>query len=325
MEEAVFYNLSQDATLGGDSPSIHKIPSQAALKAYIDAKAAASGPNYFYVEDASGAANTLTIKKNNNVFANKVFEWSLDKQNWTEITITNTTGVSIPMTANGRVYLRGNNGTLADSSNYHIVIDCQAQFKVGGDLTTLLYKTGSVPELAAYALAYLFDTRTRLISAQDVAIPCFKAGSRAFKNLFSGCSNNEYPCKMPNIKELNTSLFESMYAGNIKLKEVMQLPIALTGSGTGAFFKMYTNCKALTDGGIIPQFTLSSQCLYYTFQNCQNLARIEVYATTWDATHTTDWLQGVAATGDFYNLGGATIPTGTNGIPSGWTEHTQLP
>ena len=37
-----------------------------------------------------------------------------------------------------------------------------------------------------------------------------------------------------------------------------------------------------------------------------------------------DWLNGVSATGDFYNLGGATYTTGTSGIPSGWTVHTSL-
>jgi hypothetical protein len=36
----------------------------------------------------------------------------------------------------------------------------------------------------------------------------------------------------------------------------------------------------------------------------------------------TNWVGGVAATGDFYNYGGATYTSGANGIPSGWTVHT---
>lgn len=31
----------------------------------------------------------------------------------------------------------------------------------------------------------------------------------------------------------------------------------------------------------------------------------------------------VAGSGTFYNYGGASYPSGTNGIPSGWTEVTQ--
>jgi hypothetical protein len=52
---------------------------------------------------------------------------------------------------------------------------------------------------------------------------------------------------------------------------------------------------------------------------------ITTYANDISATDCLfNWLSGVASTGDFYNLGGATYPTGTSGIPTGWTEHTSL-
>ena len=55
------------------------------------------------------------------------------------------------------------------------------------------------------------------------------------------------------------------------------------------------------------------------FNGCSALKRMETYFTSYNSNSTTRWLNGVSATGDFYNLGGATIPTGVNGIPSGWT------
>ena len=33
------------------------------------------------------------------------------------------------------------------------------------------------------------------------------------------------------------------------------------------------------------------------------------------------WLSNVSPTGDFYCPAELTIPTGANGIPSGWTRH----
>lgn len=294
MEESVFYNLSQDETLGGDSPSIHKIPSQAALKAYIDSKAGSGGPNYFYIEDASGAANTLTIKKSNNSLEDKVFEWSYDKQNWTEITVTDTTGVSIAVPANGKVYMRGDNTSLNDSTGaFQTSIDCSSQFNVGGDVSTLIAKTGNQKTYANNCFRGLFQY-SAVKDASQLILPALVLSSGCYQNLFNGCAS---------------------------LTSAPQLPALTLASYCYAF--MFEGCTSLTSAPSLPAQLVYSN--YYTsmFRNCALIDRIEIYATTWNNQN--NWLNGVSPTGDFYNLGGATIPTGTNGIPSGWTEHTALP
>lgn len=62
------------------------------------------------------------------------------------------------------------------------------------------------------------------------------------------------------------------------------------------------------------------------FYGCESLNNVTTYyASTADTITFNNWLNGVAATGDFYNLGGATYTSGDpSGIPSGWTEHTSL-
>ena len=60
------------------------------------------------------------------------------------------------------------------------------------------------------------------------------------------------------------------------------------------------------------------------FSGCTNLNKVVSYATTIKGKGIYNWLQNVSATGDFYNLGGATYPSGASGIPSGWTVHTSL-
>lgn len=63
------------------------------------------------------------------------------------------------------------------------------------------------------------------------------------------------------------------------------------------------------------------------FNGCSNLNEVTVNINTIYSGYEnafSNWLNGVAATGDFYNLGGATYTSGASGIPTGWTEHTSL-
>lgn len=324
MEESVFYNLSQDETLGGDSPSIHKIPSQAALKAYIDSKAGSGGPNYFYVEDASGAANTLTIKKSNNALPDKVFEWSLDKQTWTTVTVTDTTGVSIAVPANGRVYLRGDNILLTGSNgNYYTLINCSSYYAIGGDITTLVAKIGAQMTVPKYCFKSVFDSGSQgmLTSVSQLIIPI----RNCLESIFTQCfRDNKYlidgGCEI-DFDQVAYGAFDGMFWGCIALT----VPPILKSHNVNSYCykNMFNGCTSLTTAPILPAENPPSNCYDSMFRNCTALNHVEVYATTWNGQ--SDWLNGVSATGDFYNLGGATIPTGTNGIPSGWTEHTQLP
>lgn len=253
-------------------------------------------PKWFYVEDASGAANTLTIKKSNNALANKVFEWSYDKQNWTEITVTDTTGVSLAVPANGRVYLRGDNGQLGQSSSYYLSMNCSDIYKIGGDLSTLNSIHGYQIYTVSYCYCYLFNNSTTLTSASALILPPIKMMTSCYEGLFSGCS---------------------------ALTDAPELPARTLGDR--CYYEMFKGCTSLTAAPVLPANATAYNCYVSMFQNCVLINRIEVHATTWNGNHTNNWLDGVSPTGDFFNLGGATIPTGTNGIPSGWTEHTQLP
>ena len=62
-------------------------------------------------------------------------------------------------------------------------------------------------------------------------------------------------------------------------------------------------------------------CYRGMFSGCTSLVSVSAYADTYSGNGFEGWLNNVSATGDFYNLGGATFPSGGNGIPSGWTEH----
>lgn len=61
------------------------------------------------------------------------------------------------------------------------------------------------------------------------------------------------------------------------------------------------------------------------FYNCYKLNSVITNISNISSNnYMKNWLANVAATGDFYNLGGATFQSGASGIPSGWTEYTSL-
>ena len=55
------------------------------------------------------------------------------------------------------------------------------------------------------------------------------------------------------------------------------------------------------------------------FYGCIKLNNVKCLATTLETNATTDWLEGVAVNGTFVKNSTTIWPTGTSGIPTGWT------
>lgn len=96
------------------------------------------------------------------------------------------------------------------------------------------------------------------------------------------------------------------------------------------FYGLFMDCNIVSAKNLILPSVLTYGytdfatvgCLADLFLNCTYLNEITTYYDTWDTSHTDEWVLGVAQTGNFYNLGGATIPRGSSGIPQSWTVHT---
>lgn len=85
---------------------------------------------------------------------------------------------------------------------------------------------------------------------------------------------------------------------------------------------MFYNCTGLTTAPELPATTLVKGCYYHMFQKCSNLNYIKMLAK--DGLSTlyclTGWVDGVSSTGTFVkNSATTSLPTGTSGIPEGWT------
>jgi hypothetical protein len=200
-------------------------------------------------------------------------------------------------------------------------------------------------------LYYSFDKITwssfiASTSARNIQIPAnsklyLKSTINSFGNNYGGINftNNADTAVGGNILSLllgdnfsgvtsistSTYAFSGLFYGNNKLKSAENLVMPATTLANYCYYNMFRNCTALVTPPKLSATTLVQNCYYNMFNGCSSLNSITTYANNISASNCLyDWLSGVAATGDFYNLGGATYPSGASGIPTGWTEHTSL-
>lgn len=84
------------------------------------------------------------------------------------------------------------------------------------------------------------------------------------------------------------------------------------------YYGLFSNCTSLIKSPSVPKACNYAQM----FKGCSNLSYIKClsdYIPTGSYGSTSNWVQGVAATGTFVKAAGVEWPSGNNGIPNGWT------
>ena len=99
-----------------------------------------------------------------------------------------------------------------------------------------------------------------------------------------------------------------------------ELVLPATTLSEGCYKDMFYG-TALQSAPELPATTLAQYCYSGMFNGCTILGKVKCLATDISASDcTTDWLNGVSATGTFIKASSMTDwTTGTSGIPSGWT------
>lgn len=104
------------------------------------------------------------------------------------------------------------------------------------------------------------------------------------------------------------------------LKSVPRLPSKVLKDW--CYASMFESCTDIVESPLLPALDLSRNSYQYNtmFDGCTNLRKITMLATSVYYNSLSNWVRGVAATGVFVkNPAMTTLPTGNNGIPSGWT------
>lgn len=181
------------------------------------------------------------------------------------------------------------------------------------DGLTTNYNTGVYANMFAYCTA-LTTIPSGLLPATSLGIACYDY-------MFGFCTSLvNIPTDLLSATTMKEACYNSMFSGCSTLDNPPKLPA--TTLAKKCYVGMFRNCVSLQTAPPLPATTLASESYCDLFRGCSALSSIEVGATSWNTANSDNWVQGVAANGDFYLPSGLTVPTGTSGIPSGWATHT---
>ena len=194
----------------------------------------------------------------------------------------------------------------------------------------MFYKCTSLtvaPELPATTLAqscyeYMFYGCTSLTVAPE--LPAATLAESCYESMFNGCTSLTAAPELP-ATILAKLCYYQMFSGCINLTAAPELPA--TALAISCYREMFHGCTNLTAAPELPATTLVNYCYQGMFYGCTNLSSITMLATDISAYYCLkDWVSGVASSGTFTKAssliqGSETgqIPTGTSGIPEGWT------
>ena len=227
-------------------------------------------------------------------------EYSTDCcENWTPVNFSTATGTgTIKLAKQGlRVYFRNASAiatAFSNSSSDYFQFEVQGSAAASGNVMSLVDKS-----LAATTIPNAY----------------------CFYGLFSGCTGLTEAPKLP-ATTLAEGCYQSMFSGCTRLTEAPKLPA--TTLAEGCYQSMFSGCTGLTEAPLLPATKLAANCYQSMFSGCEKLSYIFVQFTDWNTSNnsTTDWVNGVAATGSFTcNSALDQSLEGSNYIPNGWTVH----
>lgn len=174
---------------------------------------------------------------------------------------------------------------------------------------------------AVTVFRYMFKDCQNLVNIPTNYLSNTQLTDNCYYGMFRDCENLQTPPELP-ATTLKDGCYQEMFYGCSKLATIPQL--SATTLKTNCYRTMFQYCTTITEADISAT-TLENYCLAFMFYGCGSLNKITTHFSTIGTGSLVDWVLGVAATGNFYNLGGYTFSSGNSGIPSGWTEHTTLP
>ena len=240
---------------------------------------------------------------------------------YNNINITSAENLSLPAT------------TLANNCYYHMFDGCTSLVTAPELPATTLaekcYETmfhgctslTTAPELPATTLAeYCYETMfsgcTSLTTAPE--LPATTLAERCYNGMFSGCTSLVNAPELP-ATTLADTCYSSMFRKCTSLVTAPELPA--TTLANFCYYDMFRKCTSLVIAPELPATTLADGCYYDMFKECTKINYIKCLATDISASGCcTSWVNFVASSGTFVKAASMTSwPTGTSGIPSGWT------
>ena len=281
-------------------------------------------PDYtepFYVENITNSTETVTFQKEGSGTTESIsLQYSSDADNWTTLGTISTTALTLQLNAGQKIYLRANaNYWGSSSSGRQTIKGCS---KIGGNIMSLLYGSNFTGNEVAFpsnnnnVFKYVFRENSNLVDASKLVLPCMTMTEYCYAGMFTNCANLEYsPVQLP-ATNLAYNCYDSMFEYCTSMEIPPQLPATTL---VERCYRVMFRYSGLVESPDLNAQTMVTDCYRGMFQGCSNLSRIRCTATTGMDIGATGWTTSVAANGTFYKATGVTWPTGTAGIPTGWT------
>ena len=180
----------------------------------------------------------------------------------------------------------------------------------------------TAPELPATTLADdcyggMFRDCTSLTVAPE--LPATTMSSYCYGGMFQGCTDLTIAPEL-HATTLADNCYYCMFNGCTSLT-VVPVVLPATTLADRCYGGMFQGCTDLTTAPELPATTLAVRCYDDMFYGCTSLNYIKMLATDPSASDcSSNWVSGVASAGTFVkNPNMTTLPTGTSGIPEGWT------
>ena len=293
----------------------------------------------FYIEEIEGVNITVSFFKSDSGAPSVTIEKSLNGTNWTTIGTTSRTAITETVPANGKLYLRANTtGWGSGTSTWTNRIRCSGRHNFGGNIMSLLYGdnfTGletTLPINGQYDDRHfdsLFRGNQYLVSINDLIMPATTMKKYCYHRLFQECpSLYIIPETLLPAMTLDVECYGNMFA---YCTAIVNLPDKLLPATTlvpstslqyieTAYQSMFDHCTSLKNTPELPATVLTPNAYRYMFNECRSLNYVKCMATDISAYQALYyWLDGVSQTGTFVKKAGVNYPTGSSGIPSGWT------
>ena len=170
--------------------------------------------------------------------------------------------------------------------------------------------------LASFCYNSMFQGCTLLTAAPE--LPATTLASYCYGSMFQGCTSLTDAPELP-ATTLASYCYSGLFSGCTSLTDAPELPA--TTLGFYCYSDMFSGCTSLTAAPELPATVLASSCYSSMFRGCTSLTSVYVDFGAWSPSNaTSNWLNGVAATGEFHCKPGLdTSTTGGSTVPSGWT------
>jgi hypothetical protein len=272
-------------------------------------------------------ADGFTVTLTSTLDSKPSLQYSIDGGTWTDFTFSGDVATTSSVNTGHTISFRGNNSRYfiydgsAHTSNFTCSQDCYLYGNMMSLLSASSYATAT--SVGESAFLSLFEDNTNIYShdTKALVLPATMLARSCYEGLFIGCSHLTTAPNLP-ATTLAEYCYSSMFRGCTGL--VTAPAISAETLAAHCCEQMFKGCTSLTTGPTLSATTLTDYCYMIMFQNCSNLNSVTCLAATNLSAEscTSDWLDGVAATGTFAKAPSMTSWTtdSSSGIPSGWTS-----